>query len=113
MLLLRRFSPAAPLALALGLGSVLVARDGEILLLENTRFLPGETKNDEGLARRFADDIGCRLQIVVPPRADLLVPWLLGGRGDLVAASMTVVNRPMGSYCIRVTCEFASVIWVR
>jgi phosphoglycerate kinase len=30
-------------------------RDGEILLLENTRFLPGETKNDEGLARRFAE----------------------------------------------------------
>lgn len=29
-------------------------QDGEILLLENTRFLPGETKNDEGLARRFA-----------------------------------------------------------
>jgi 3-phosphoglycerate kinase len=27
-------------------------RDGEI---ENTRFLPGETKNDEGLARRFAE----------------------------------------------------------
>ncbi len=30
-------------------------RDGEILLLENTRFLPGETKNDKGLARRFAE----------------------------------------------------------
>jgi 3-phosphoglycerate kinase len=30
-------------------------RDGEILLLENTRFLPGETRNDEGLARRFAE----------------------------------------------------------
>lgn len=30
-------------------------RDGEILLLENTRFLPGEAKNDEGLARRFAE----------------------------------------------------------
>jgi 3-phosphoglycerate kinase len=30
-------------------------RDGEILLLENTRFLPGETKNDEGLACRFAE----------------------------------------------------------
>ncbi len=30
-------------------------RDGEILLLENTRFLPGETRNDEELARRFAE----------------------------------------------------------
>lgn len=27
---------------------------GEILLLENTRFLPGETSNDAGLCRRFA-----------------------------------------------------------
>lgn len=27
---------------------------GEVMLLENTRFLPGETKNDAGLARRLA-----------------------------------------------------------
>jgi phosphoglycerate kinase len=29
--------------------------DGEILLLENTRFLPGEETNDDGLARTFAE----------------------------------------------------------
>jgi len=29
--------------------------DDQILLLENTRFLAGETKNDQELARRFAD----------------------------------------------------------
>ncbi|UCC26363.1 MAG: phosphoglycerate kinase [Gemmatimonadales bacterium] len=29
-------------------------RDGEVLLLENTRFLPGETANEEALARRLA-----------------------------------------------------------
>jgi phosphoglycerate kinase len=29
-------------------------REGEILLLENTRFLPGETENDEALSQRFA-----------------------------------------------------------
>src|SRR6185295_17566671 len=28
--------------------------DGDMLLLENTRFHPGEEKNDEGLARAFA-----------------------------------------------------------
>ncbi|MFQ5888779.1 MAG: phosphoglycerate kinase [Gemmatimonadota bacterium] len=28
--------------------------DGSVLLLENTRFLPGETKNDESLSSRFA-----------------------------------------------------------
>lgn len=30
------------------------ARPGDVLLLENTRFLPGEEKNDEVLAREFA-----------------------------------------------------------
>jgi len=30
-------------------------RDGQILLLENTRFLPGEERNDETLARTFAE----------------------------------------------------------
>ncbi len=29
--------------------------DGEILLLENTRFLPGEETNDDGLSRTFAE----------------------------------------------------------
>ena len=29
--------------------------DGEILLLENTRFLPGEEKNDDALSRTFAE----------------------------------------------------------
>ena len=28
--------------------------DGDVLLLENTRFLPGEEKNDDALAQRFA-----------------------------------------------------------
>ncbi len=30
-------------------------KDGEVLLLENVRFLPGETKGDEQLARQWAD----------------------------------------------------------
>ena len=30
-------------------------KDGEVLLLENTRFLPGEEKNDESLSRTFAE----------------------------------------------------------
>ncbi|MEO8944879.1 MAG: phosphoglycerate kinase [Gemmatimonadaceae bacterium] len=30
-------------------------KDGQILLLENTRFLPGEERNDEALARTFAE----------------------------------------------------------
>ncbi len=42
------------------------------------------------LARDFAKSIGCRVQIVVPPKADQLIPWLLDGRGDVIAAAMTV-----------------------
>jgi membrane-bound lytic murein transglycosylase F len=42
------------------------------------------------LARRFAGSIGCRLQVVVPPQADQLIPWLLEGRGDVVAAALSV-----------------------
>jgi phosphoglycerate kinase len=30
-------------------------KDGEVLLLENTRFLPGEESNDEALSRQFAE----------------------------------------------------------
>lgn len=30
-------------------------KDGETLLLENTRFLPGEEKNDEALSKQFAE----------------------------------------------------------
>jgi membrane-bound lytic murein transglycosylase F len=42
------------------------------------------------LARRFARTLGCRLQLVIPPEHSDLIPWLLEGRGDLIAASMTV-----------------------
>ena len=41
------------------------------------------------LARRFADTLGLRLEIVVPPSHDKLVPWLLAGKGDLIAAGLT------------------------
>ncbi len=42
------------------------------------------------LARRFARTLGCRLQLVIPPEHSDLIPWLLEGRGDLIAASLTV-----------------------
>ncbi len=34
-------------------------RDGGVLLLENTRFLPGEEMNDDALARQFAELADC------------------------------------------------------
>ncbi len=37
-----------------------------------------------------ARDLGVRLEMVVPPRFADLIPWLLDGRGDVIAASMTI-----------------------
>ncbi|MCG6969448.1 MAG: transporter substrate-binding domain-containing protein, partial [Gammaproteobacteria bacterium] len=42
------------------------------------------------LAREFAKREGLRLQMVVPPSRDQLIPWLREGKGDLVAASLTI-----------------------
>jgi membrane-bound lytic murein transglycosylase F len=44
------------------------------------------------LVRKFAESQGLRLQIVVPDKGDQLIPWLLEGRGDLIAAMMTVTE---------------------
>jgi membrane-bound lytic murein transglycosylase F len=40
--------------------------------------------------RLFAKENGLRLDVVVPPDAKDLLPWLDAGRGDVVAAEMTV-----------------------
>lgn len=45
---------------------------------------------DHDLAKLVADELGVELQIIVPPSRDLLIPWLLEGRGDVIAASLTV-----------------------
>ncbi|MDF1564322.1 MAG: transporter substrate-binding domain-containing protein [Deltaproteobacteria bacterium] len=42
------------------------------------------------LVQRLADRLKVRLEMVLAPSRDLLIPWLLEGRGDLVAASLTV-----------------------
>ncbi|MDX1390682.1 MAG: transporter substrate-binding domain-containing protein, partial [Acidobacteriota bacterium] len=42
------------------------------------------------LAQDFARSVGCRVRVIVPPSHDLLIPWLLEGRGDLIAAAMTI-----------------------
>jgi membrane-bound lytic murein transglycosylase F len=40
------------------------------------------------LAKLLAARLKLRLEVVVPPRRELLVPWLLEGRGDVIAASL-------------------------
>lgn len=48
---------------------------------------------DYELAKKFAEKQGLRLEVVVPPNREQLVPWLLEGRGDLIAASLTVTEQ--------------------
>lgn len=45
---------------------------------------------DYELARMYAASVGVRLEMIVVPSFDQLVPWLLEGRGDVIAASFTV-----------------------
>jgi membrane-bound lytic murein transglycosylase F len=43
---------------------------------------------DYELAQLLAKKLKLRLEVVVPPERNLLLPWLLEGRGDVVAASL-------------------------
>ena len=50
------------------------------------------------LARHFADSIGVRLEMIVAPSRDVLLQWLVKGKGDMVAASITIPeNNPSPS----------------
>lgn len=40
------------------------------------------------LAKMFADELGVRLEMVVPKASRDLIPWLLEGRGDIVLAAL-------------------------
>jgi len=42
------------------------------------------------LARHFAKKHKLRVEMVVPPSREDLIPWLLEGKGDVIAASMTI-----------------------
>jgi len=45
------------------------------------------------LAKAFADKLGVRLEMVVPPARRDLIPWLREGKGDLIAAMLTITPR--------------------
>lgn len=44
---------------------------------------------DHDLLRLFAKQHGLRVDVVVPPTPQDLIPWLIEGRGDVIAALMT------------------------
>jgi membrane-bound lytic murein transglycosylase F len=44
------------------------------------------------LMKRFADEHKLRLEIVIPPSHEDLIAWLNEGRGDVVAAAMTITE---------------------
>src|SRR5207253_1098208 len=51
---------------------------------------------DYELAKLLAARLKVRLEIVVPPERSLLVPWLVEGRGDVIAAALHPVPRLSG-----------------
>ncbi|WP_426751878.1 transporter substrate-binding domain-containing protein [Myxococcus sp. Y35] len=44
---------------------------------------------DYHLANMVAKELNVRLEVVVPPTFEQLIPWLQEGRGDMIAAAMT------------------------
>jgi membrane-bound lytic murein transglycosylase F len=45
---------------------------------------------DYELGKRFADSANLELEVVVAPSVSHLVPWLMEGRADLIAATLTI-----------------------
>ncbi|MFP2905563.1 transporter substrate-binding domain-containing protein [Pyxidicoccus sp. 3LFB2] len=47
---------------------------------------------DYQMAKLAADALKVRLEVVVPPTYDQLIPWLQEGRGDVIAAALTATE---------------------
>lgn len=52
----------------------------------------GQFGFDYDLSALLAEALDVRLEMLVVPSRDQLIPWLLEGRGDMIAASMTVTD---------------------
>ena len=48
---------------------------------------------DYEMTKLLTKSLGVKLDIVVAPRYDLLIPWLLQGKGDVIASSLTQTKR--------------------
>src|SRR5262249_3081947 len=51
---------------------------------------------DYEIMRMVAEELGVQLEVVVAPSGDQLLPWLLEGRGDVVAAQLAVTPERVG-----------------
>jgi len=49
------------------------------------------------LAEKFANDNGMRLVMITPPHQKYMIPWLLAGKGDLIASTLTVTDKRTAS----------------
>ena len=59
------------------------------------------------LAERFARELGVKLEVIIPPTWEDLVPWLIEGKGDLIAVPLTIT--PELSRKIRFADSYRSV----
>ena len=65
------------------------------------------------LAHHFAKKQKLRVEMVIPPTRENLYPWLLEGKGDVIAASLTVVpERPIPGIAYSTPYNFVSEIVV-
>jgi len=58
------------------------------------------------LWKAFAEEQDLRLQVVVPPSRDQLIPWLLEGKGDFVGAGLTITDARRARSDIRFTAPY-------
>jgi membrane-bound lytic murein transglycosylase F len=73
----------------------ILARDTLRVLTRNsayTYFLHRGTEMgfEYELAHDLAEKLGVNLRMVVPPSWDDMIPWLLAGKGDIIASAMTI-----------------------
>ena len=68
---------------------------------------------DYELSKLIADEMGVRLEMVVPPSRRDLIPWLLEGRGDMIAASMTVTEGRMKKVAFSAPYQYVDEVVVK
>lgn len=65
------------------------------------------------LAELMAKQMGVRLEIVVPPSREDLVPWLLQGKGDVIAAGMSITDERKGKIAFSRPYRFVNEVLVQ